>query len=545
MSHASFKVHEMVGRAVAHEWSVPEFQRGFVWKATQVRDLADSLWLDYPVGSILLWDSTSQGTPPQPRSATGYPTPHLWLVDGQQRTTALCILSGKKPYWWPSGPEWDEILERYDIRFDIEANEPPFFVIANATMKAARTHRYVRIRDLLNADPNNSQDQERLQNISRSIKSEGLCSSMDAMEVYTRLSRVQRVRDRDIVAITVGHDLEEVVDIFGRLNSKGTRVRETDIYLGVVAARDSGWVRNEFMPFLEKLENTGFEITPNLLFQTVAAIGTRRARFRDIDDDFWTKSQIEPAWKKTKIAWQRLDDWLSNYGILSLDILPSQTALVPAVALFSKFPDTPYGQAFEWLLQALRYGRFSSASHTAVEEDLREIDKANSPSDALTAMRARIRAIEQFDPSFFIRDYSEGKFGRLLLYLLVFANEATDWCENGRRIAFDGDCLAAGFEPQFHHIFPRKFLRGHVAEESVEALANIAIISGATNIKISAQDPLSYFAKYGIDENMRGQQYADGEVQSMSQRNFLPWLKRRSSRLADAANQFIVDLRRI
>jgi uncharacterized protein with ParB-like and HNH nuclease domain len=37
---------------------VPEFQRGFVWKATQVGDLAESLWLDYPIGNVLIWGSS-------------------------------------------------------------------------------------------------------------------------------------------------------------------------------------------------------------------------------------------------------------------------------------------------------------------------------------------------------------------------------------------------------------------------------------------------------------------------------------------------------
>jgi hypothetical protein len=52
---------------------------------------------------------------------------------------------------------------------------------------------------------------------------------MDAIEVYARLDRVRKIRDREIVAINIDHDLEEVVEIFARLNSKGTRVKEADI----------------------------------------------------------------------------------------------------------------------------------------------------------------------------------------------------------------------------------------------------------------------------------------------------------------------------
>ena len=57
MAYESVKIRELVDRAVSHAWSIPEFQRGFVWKTTQVRDLAESLWLDYPIGSLLVWNS--------------------------------------------------------------------------------------------------------------------------------------------------------------------------------------------------------------------------------------------------------------------------------------------------------------------------------------------------------------------------------------------------------------------------------------------------------------------------------------------------------
>lgn len=51
------KIHNLVDSAVSHQLSAPGFQRGFVWKPTQVRDLAESLWLEYPIGSLLIWDS--------------------------------------------------------------------------------------------------------------------------------------------------------------------------------------------------------------------------------------------------------------------------------------------------------------------------------------------------------------------------------------------------------------------------------------------------------------------------------------------------------
>jgi hypothetical protein len=40
-------------------------------------------------------------------------------VDGQQRTTALCILSGRKPYWWFGADDWEKTIRKYDIRFTL------------------------------------------------------------------------------------------------------------------------------------------------------------------------------------------------------------------------------------------------------------------------------------------------------------------------------------------------------------------------------------------------------------------------------------------
>jgi len=244
MAYASVTIKDIVERSVNHKWSIPEFQRGFVWKATQVRDLIESLWLHYPVGTLLVWDSSG---PVQTRSASDAQTPDLWVVDGQQRTTALCILSGRKPYWWQSTDDWEKTIRKYDIRFDVHAKEPPFFVVANAATRRVKGSRYIPLNKILILDVSRDSDLRTLQDMAKQVKLDGLCDSMDAMEVYTRLDRVRKIRDMEVVTITVDNDLEDVVEIFSRLNSRGTRVTEADIYLGVVAARTPGWVRDNFL----------------------------------------------------------------------------------------------------------------------------------------------------------------------------------------------------------------------------------------------------------------------------------------------------------
>jgi len=313
MSVEPTKVHETVNRAVAHNWSVPEFQRGFVWKTTQVRDLAESLWLDFPIGSLLLWSSSG---PQEARAAKDGRTPALWIVDGQQRTTALAILFGYKPYWWPAVDDWNKTVARYDIRFDVEATEAPFFVIANAAIRRARVERYVPLSTLLPLDTEKEADQAKLRELARRIKELDLCHGQDAMDVYARLDRVRKIRDRDIITVTVSHELEDVVEIFSRLNSRGTRVTEADIYLGVVASRNPGWVRDSFLPYLRGLETEGFHLDPNLLFRSLTAIGSGSVRFKDIPDDFWGSQRLMQAWDRCKRSWGAAISRFHQVGVL-------------------------------------------------------------------------------------------------------------------------------------------------------------------------------------------------------------------------------------
>jgi hypothetical protein len=157
-------------------------------------------------------------------------------------------------------------------------------------------------------------------------------------------------------------------------------------------------------------------------------------------------------------------------------------------------------------------------------------------------MLGRIRAIEPIGKDEFLRDYGDARFGRLLLYLLMFDKNAADWNEAGDRIAFQGSDLVRGFQPQFHHIFPRKFLDGKARQEEIEALANIAIIGAGTNIRISSKAPLDYFARYNIGREKRAQQFIDGDVAAMIPPNFPAWLDARATRLAEAANGFLSKL---
>lgn len=541
MAYEGVKIRELVDRAVNHSWSIPEFQRGFVWKSTQVRDLLESLWLDYPIGSLLVWNSSE---PVEEQHAHDAQRPGLWVVDGQQRTAALCILFGRKPYWWPSVDVWNKTLTKYDVRFDVNATEPPYFWVANAAIRRASRTRYIPVRELLVLDTEKEKDQRSLQELAKRVKYEGFCDGMDAMEVYTKLDRIRKVREKDVVVITIGHELEDVVEVFSRLNSRGTRVTEADIYLGIVAARNPGWVRETFLPYLRVLGEAGFAIDPNLLFRTMTGVGIKKVRFRDIPDDFWEAENTKPAWNRTADAWKRLIARFREFGVLSSDPMPTQAALVPLVAMIDKYgDDKDFSIAFYWFLQASRFGRYSGSGTTSLDEDLRDIDASASVKDAASRLLLRFPHTEPLARDDFLRDYGDARFGRFLLYLLVYRNEARDWDQQGHRNGFEGVTLLADFRPQWHHVFPRKYLEAKVEETQIDALANIAVIGPSINIRISAADPLSYVTKYKISPDKLEQQFIDPEFTTIPIEKYPEWLERRAERLAKEGNAFLAGLR--
>ena len=51
----STSVENIISSITEGEIAIPEIQRPFVWDASKVRDLMDSLYKGFPVGYIIVW----------------------------------------------------------------------------------------------------------------------------------------------------------------------------------------------------------------------------------------------------------------------------------------------------------------------------------------------------------------------------------------------------------------------------------------------------------------------------------------------------------
>jgi uncharacterized protein with ParB-like and HNH nuclease domain len=83
-SVSPYSIETLLPFVKSGEIAIPEIQSPFVWDATKVRNLLDSLYQGFPVGYLITWRNPNihlkDGT-----LSTG----KRILIDGQQRVTAL------------------------------------------------------------------------------------------------------------------------------------------------------------------------------------------------------------------------------------------------------------------------------------------------------------------------------------------------------------------------------------------------------------------------------------------------------------------------
>ena len=222
-SNYPLSISAILGLIEANDIAIPEIQRPFVWKKTQVRDLIDSLYKGYPTGYLILWKNPNvklkDGTVSSGKKV---------LIDGQQRITALMTaVAGRTVF----NSEYQE--ERIKIAFDPIAalsGEPDAEIFAVATPAIRKSKRWIPdISELFKTsyspfdfipqycEDNPGIDQRTLDRIITKLK--GIANRMIG-----------------VIELSENLDIDIVTDIFIRINSKGTALSQGDFVMSKIAA---------------------------------------------------------------------------------------------------------------------------------------------------------------------------------------------------------------------------------------------------------------------------------------------------------------------
>lgn len=216
-------ISQILGLIEANDLAIPEIQRPFVWRRSQVRDLMDSLYKGYPTGYIIIWKNPSvklkDGTMSQGKKV---------LIDGQQRITALMTaIAGKKIVF-------DDYSEgRIKISFDpiaVLSDNPDAELFAVQTPAHLKSKRWIPdIAEIFKSDFSNY----------RFIKQYVLDNpevEEDAVhEVIESLKNLQHC-NIGVIELDASLDIDIVTDIFIRINSKGTALSQGDFVMSKIAA---------------------------------------------------------------------------------------------------------------------------------------------------------------------------------------------------------------------------------------------------------------------------------------------------------------------
>jgi hypothetical protein len=200
------------------EIAIPEIQRPFVWEATKVRNLLDSLYRGYPVGYLIVWRNPTvrlkDGT-----SAAG----KRILIDGQQRVTALmAAILGQEAL--------TKDYETVRIRIAFHPEEERFEVANPAIRKDAQW-----IADVAEVFAPEASVSELTDVYSE--RNQGA----DRRQVSRVLERLRKIINNHVAVIELADDLdiETVTEIFIRVNSAGTELSQADFAMSKIAVNDA------------------------------------------------------------------------------------------------------------------------------------------------------------------------------------------------------------------------------------------------------------------------------------------------------------------
>jgi len=519
MGKVDTNVGELIGMIARGDLRLPEMQRRYVWPATRVRDLLDSLYRGYPSGSILIWE-TEQEAPTRnlavEQEKTAFMTQKL-LLDGQQRLTSLyAVLNGepvtvrnrKKPIEilfnldHPDGPpveltEVEDDLEFPTLEFgdddpeeDLEPEELNIqqrltrrtFVVSSKQLLSIPT--WVKVSDVFNGTKGDW-------SILRPL---GLKPDDPLYEKYAqRLQKLRQIKNYPYVMQVLEWNLayEEVAEIFVRVNSLGVKLRGSDLALAQVTARWQNSLKM-FEEFAEELEESWFTLDVGLLVRAMVVFATHQSRFKTVQNISVTK--MKEAWEEAKRGLQFAVNFLrTNAGIEDESLLTSPFIII-AIAAFgvirnAELTSQEEKQLLRWILTANARGRFSRGStETILEQDLNLIFRKDPVENLFTLMGQQFGRLHIESQDFVGRGARSPLFSTT--YLALKARGARDWRSGlGLSLTHQGKIHYI----EYHHVFPKSLLVGRYEKAEINEIANIAFISGKANRKILNKEPKKYF----------------------------------------------------
>ena len=538
------QINIILANVEAGQLKLPEFQRGYVWTRSQVRDLFDSLYRGHPAGSLLTWLSTRDDARIE------------LLLDGQQRITSLYgVIKGRPPEFFNGNPKAFEALyfhvieEKFEFYQPIKMKSDLCWFDVTKVMRAGVTGITTIIKEQFEGT---SELQDRELQVMQSL--------MRLVGIAGKKFHIEQIADDK-------KPVDEIVDIFNRLNSAGTRLSQGDLALAKISAK---WpsVRVEMRKHVQEWNGHGFDFTLDWLLRCVNAVIHGESLFRHLHNT--PREVFENGLRRTVKHVNNVLNQIS--GKLGLDhsrVLFAKYSIPVVVRHLELRKQGTIMSADEWnlilywFLQAGIHGRFSGTTESKIRHDLRLVDGTSSGIERLIAEigvtwgRSQILASD-FD------SWSIGARTYPVLYWLTRMRGARDFCYD---IELKASMMGKGSKLQVHHIFPKAKLYHAEPKKytrpQVNALGNFCFLTAKCNLLIGDAFPgqpskgavisndsdldlirsKGYF--YWVKEKNPGaleSQWIPMDEELWKIENYLDFLDERRNLLAAAANKYLKKL---
>jgi hypothetical protein len=329
-------------------YRIPEFQRDYVWEAGDVTDLLDSIYNQYPVGSIFLWEVSEdkedffrnvRDLDQPPVRETGHQI--SFVLDGQQRLLSL--------YNSLMGEEF----EGYDysrVLFDIDNKS---FTLGKPT-----SDHLVRVCDIWDMD-----------------RRYEIKEPLDTQRSKAIDTCAQRLENYKIPLLEIGSDdVDKVIEIFERINQKGRDLDRFDIVNANIWSKDFNLRRRIDEDINTPLEESGFGAVERQTVTQALSLAIQESctttKQKDLRGD-----DVADVWTDVKDAFNHAIRYIrKQYNIRRVEFLPYEGLIaVLSYYLYKNDTDTvsnSHQQVIDrWFWRVIVSDHWESTRQTRMGED--------------------------------------------------------------------------------------------------------------------------------------------------------------------------------
>jgi hypothetical protein len=511
------------------EIAIPEIQRPFVWDASKVRDLLDSLYQGFPIGYLIGWSN-----PTVRLKDGGHAAGKRILIDGQQRVTALMAsllgmtIINKDYVTTRITIAFNPLEEKFEVSTPILAKSKAWIPDISKVFSAD-----VHMLNLVDEYCEKNQD-------------------VDKNRVFDVLDKLVKIQNNVVGVIELSNelDIETVTEIFIRVNSQGAQLSQADFAMSKIAAnetyegnllrkaidyfchlaiapefittiqeRDKDFAKSEFFPKMKWIADINEDIydpsyTDMLRVAFVSEFGRGKLQDlvallsgRNFETREFEEAIAESSFKTlkdgilnfmNKTQFQRFVMIVKSAGFVSNSILGSQTVLDFAYIVYlhgrAKKMDPAELETIvrQWLVMAMITGRYSGNAETIMDQDIRQINQVGLVKYTKLIMDSTLT--DSFWDSLLPQEMDTSSVNSPYLSIF-FAAQVKD----GDKGFLSRDITVSTMiqnQGDIHHIYPRKFLKSQgLSRTKYNQIANYAMTQSEINIAIGAKDPDKYFAE--------------------------------------------------